>query len=245
MTSAAVAALEANTYDGLKQTFQRVLGHEPSQAQLENLLRLRDALQLRYDDPLLLQLIAMEHYKAFFEEIPQHMEKASNALLREFQARLQTQMDAAQKEIEKQRAAAAASLTGVATAAVNSACITVGTKASEEAKSATKSAIASALSSLTYSIDQTKSQLEEASSLFRHQFLWFAVLILAGIGLGALCAGFGYSWYLSSSPESAIHHLSRHDQGLYYSGKLLDENWDKLDPKTKAAVNKALGTHWK
>jgi hypothetical protein len=233
MSSTAVRAVDGNSYDGLKKTFHQVLGQEPSQAQLENLLRLRDALQLRYDDPVLLQLIAMEHYKAFFEEIPRQMEKASASFLRDFQTKLRTELKESEKTIAEQRALAAVSLRETAKEVITSTCTKIGETVIHESKAAAQTGLELTLSGLKSLAYRTQSELQEASSLFRHQLLWFALLVLLAIVVGTVFAGYGAEWYWSG-PTRALDHLSAQDRKWHDLGRDLDTHWDKIDPKTKA-----------
>ena len=47
----------------LETSFDRLLGRQPSDAEIQELYRVRDALGLRNNDSLWLVLLALQHYK--------------------------------------------------------------------------------------------------------------------------------------------------------------------------------------
>src|SRR5690242_2788536 len=61
-----------------EDSFARLLGRQPTDAERQDLFRVRDALGLRGNDALWLVLIALEHYQKLYQQIPQEISKASD-----------------------------------------------------------------------------------------------------------------------------------------------------------------------
>lgn len=60
-------------------SFERLLGRQPSDAERQELYRVRDALDLKNNDALWLVLIALQHYQDLYKGIPADIERASRA----------------------------------------------------------------------------------------------------------------------------------------------------------------------
>jgi len=65
-------------FSTLRETFSGVVGRNPSQQELEGIMRIKDALSLGYDDPMLSVLMAMENYKSLFIQIPEQIAEAAS-----------------------------------------------------------------------------------------------------------------------------------------------------------------------
>jgi hypothetical protein len=54
----------------LSESFERLLGRQPTDKEVQDLLRVRDALGIKNNDALWLVLMALQHYQAQYERIP-------------------------------------------------------------------------------------------------------------------------------------------------------------------------------
>ena len=61
----------------LETSFSLLLGRQPSDAEIQELYRVRDALGLRNNDSLWLVLLALQHYKTQYEKIPSEITQAT------------------------------------------------------------------------------------------------------------------------------------------------------------------------
>ena len=61
----------------LETSFDRLLGRQPSDAEIQELYRVRDALGLRNNDSLWLVLLVLQHYKIQYEKIPPEITQAT------------------------------------------------------------------------------------------------------------------------------------------------------------------------
>ena len=61
----------------LDDSFEKLLGRQPSDAERQNLYRVRDALGLKNNDALWLVLLALQHYQSLYENIPDRIETAA------------------------------------------------------------------------------------------------------------------------------------------------------------------------
>lgn len=65
----------------LQSSFTKLLGRQPSDAEVQKLYRVRDALELKNNDALWLVLMALGHYEAAYERIPQAIAEAAKQSL--------------------------------------------------------------------------------------------------------------------------------------------------------------------
>ena len=95
----------------LNDSFATLLGRSPSDAELQQLYRVRDALGLKNNDALWLVLMALQHYQTQYEEMPGRIAQSARTTLGEFK-------DAADRIINASTGEAKADLAkAVATAA--------------------------------------------------------------------------------------------------------------------------------
>ncbi|MGI4827142.1 MAG: hypothetical protein ACRYFU_02980 [Janthinobacterium lividum] len=72
----------------LQSSFTKLLGRQPSDAEVQKLYRVRDALELKNNDALWLVLMALGHYEAAYERMPRAIADATNSLWRTSRSRL-------------------------------------------------------------------------------------------------------------------------------------------------------------
>ena len=70
----------------LDNSFAKLLGRQPSDAERKNLYRVREALGLKNNDALWLVLIALQHHQSQYEKIPFAIAQASEHTLASFRA---------------------------------------------------------------------------------------------------------------------------------------------------------------
>lgn len=58
-------------YAWLKGRYEQLMGRPPGEKDLERLMRVKDVLGVDYDDPNILQLLALEYYQQLFEQVPE------------------------------------------------------------------------------------------------------------------------------------------------------------------------------
>lgn len=63
----------------LNDSFSKLLGRQPSDTERQQLYKVRDALGLKNNDALWLVLMALEHYKGMYADIPASIQKAASA----------------------------------------------------------------------------------------------------------------------------------------------------------------------
>ena len=68
----------------LDESYRKLLGRQPSDSERQNLFKVRDALGLKNNDALWLVLMALEHYKSQYEQLPAAIAKAASDTLQEF-----------------------------------------------------------------------------------------------------------------------------------------------------------------
>ncbi|MBD3816327.1 MAG: protein mobE [Halothiobacillus sp.] len=68
----------------LDDSFSKLLGRQPSDAERQNLYRVRDALGLKNNDALWLVLMALQHYQDQYEKFPQAIAQAAKDTLVNF-----------------------------------------------------------------------------------------------------------------------------------------------------------------
>ena len=65
----------------LDDSFAKLLGRQPSDAERQSLYRVRDALCLKNNDALWLVLMALQHYQGQYEKFPQAIAQAAKDTL--------------------------------------------------------------------------------------------------------------------------------------------------------------------
>jgi hypothetical protein len=85
----------------LDDSFAKLLGHQPSDKDKQDLYRVRDALNLKATDAVWLLLMALQHYKALYEEFPARIEGAASDVARTVRAAAEAQAKAAQEETKR------------------------------------------------------------------------------------------------------------------------------------------------
>lgn len=70
----------------LDDSFAKLLGRQPSDAERQDLYRVRDALGLKNNDALWLVLMALQHYQGQYEKFPQEIAQAANNVLSNIKA---------------------------------------------------------------------------------------------------------------------------------------------------------------
>lgn len=80
-------------YDHLKAMYTKILGREPDQESLEGILRVKDALDIAYDDPRLAIIMANDSYKTLFVDVQTHAQQAVDFMLEDAQRRMAKMVD--------------------------------------------------------------------------------------------------------------------------------------------------------
>lgn len=70
----------------LDDSFVKLLGRQPSDADRQQLYKVRDALGLKNNDSLWLILMALQHYQSQYEKFPQEIAQAAKDTLMKFKA---------------------------------------------------------------------------------------------------------------------------------------------------------------
>ena len=68
----------------LDESYRKLLGRQPSDSERQNLFKVRDALGLKNNDALWLVLMALEHYKSQYEQLPAAIAKSASDTLQKF-----------------------------------------------------------------------------------------------------------------------------------------------------------------
>ena len=95
----------------LDDSFAKLLGRQPSDAERQNLYRVRDALGLKNNDALWLVLMALQHYQGQYEKFPQAIAQSAKDTLVNFKvtadATVKASAEAAKADLAQAVAAAA------------------------------------------------------------------------------------------------------------------------------------------
>jgi len=70
----------------LDDSFAKLLGRQPTDAERQSLYRVRDALGLKNNDALWLVLMALQHYQGQYEQFPKLIAEAAKNTLMDFKA---------------------------------------------------------------------------------------------------------------------------------------------------------------
>ena len=79
----------------LDDSFTKLLGRQPNDAERQHLYRVRDALGLKNNDALWLVLMALEHYENLYVNIPERIEAAAKKAARSAAAQAQADVNSA------------------------------------------------------------------------------------------------------------------------------------------------------
>ena len=95
----------------LDDSFAKLLGRQPSDAERQSLYRVRDALGLKNNDALWLVLMALQHYQGQYEKFPQAIAQSAKDTLVNFKvtadATVKASAEAAKADLAQAVAAAA------------------------------------------------------------------------------------------------------------------------------------------
>ena len=95
----------------LDDSFEKLLGRQPSDAEIKNLYRIRDALGLKNNDALWLVLMALQHYQGQYEKFPREIAQAAKDILTNFKvtadATVKASAEAAKADLAQAVASAA------------------------------------------------------------------------------------------------------------------------------------------
>jgi hypothetical protein len=90
----------------LDDSFAVLLGRQPSDTEKQELYRVRDALKLKTTDAVWLLLMALQHYKALYEEFPARIAAAARDVTKGVRATAEAQAKAAHEETRRALTAA-------------------------------------------------------------------------------------------------------------------------------------------
>ncbi len=62
---------EKKEYGWLKDRYTALMGRPPEEKELDRLMKVKDLLGIDYDDPVMLQLLALEYYGQLYEQVPE------------------------------------------------------------------------------------------------------------------------------------------------------------------------------
>ena len=85
----------------LDDSFSQLLGHQPSDSDKQDLYRVRDALKLKSTDAVWMLLMALQHYKALYEEIPARIATAVRDVTKGARAMAEADAKAAQEDTKR------------------------------------------------------------------------------------------------------------------------------------------------
>lgn len=91
----------------LDDSFSKLLGRQPSDAERQQLYKVRDALGLKNNDALWLVLMALQYYQGQYEKFPQVIAQAAKDTLVNFKVTADATVKAAKADLAKAVASAA------------------------------------------------------------------------------------------------------------------------------------------
>lgn len=94
----------------LSTSFEKLLGRQPTDAEVHKLYRVRDALELKNNDALWLVLMALQHYETSYEQMPKAIEAAAASVLTKVKTTADTTMKASAESFKADMARAVASV---------------------------------------------------------------------------------------------------------------------------------------
>lgn len=89
-------------------SFEKLVGRQPSDEERQRLWQVKDALGIGANDALWLVLIALEHYRTLYAQIPEQLAEATAQSLRNFQSAADATAAAAAEETKRKLAGAIA-----------------------------------------------------------------------------------------------------------------------------------------
>jgi len=92
----------------LDDSFEKLLGRQPSDAERQNLYRVRDALGLKNNDALWLVIMALQNYQDQYEKFPQAIAQSAKEVLIGFKETADATMKASAEEAKADLAEAVA-----------------------------------------------------------------------------------------------------------------------------------------
>ena len=95
---------------GLDISFEKFLGRQPTDAEVQKLYRVRDALELKNNDALWLVLMALQHYETSYKEMPAAIEAVATSVLADVKTTADTTMKASAESFKADMARAVASV---------------------------------------------------------------------------------------------------------------------------------------
>ena len=94
----------------LSTSFEKLLGRQPTDAEVHKLYSVRDALELKNNDALWLVLMALQHYETSYEQMPKAIEAAAASVLTKVKTTADTTMKASAESFKADMARAVASV---------------------------------------------------------------------------------------------------------------------------------------
>lgn len=94
----------------LDTSFQKLLGRQPSDAEVQKLYRVRDALELKNNDALWLVLMALQHYETSYERMPKRIAVAAASVLADVKTTADSTMKASAENFKADMARAVAAV---------------------------------------------------------------------------------------------------------------------------------------
>lgn len=85
----------------LDDAFTRLLGHQPSDKERQNLYRVKDALKLKSTDAVWMLLMALEHYETLYEAVPEKIRDTVREVTKTVRETALAQARAAEQETRK------------------------------------------------------------------------------------------------------------------------------------------------
>ncbi len=79
----------------LDESFAKLIGRQPSDAERQELYRIRDALDLQNNDALWLVLIALQYYHLLFQQFPESIKESAQEVMGNVQATAEATAEAA------------------------------------------------------------------------------------------------------------------------------------------------------
>ncbi|MFW9345538.1 hypothetical protein ACE8D4_20925 [Xanthomonas perforans] len=229
-----------SNYDELKKVFLSVVGRLPTPEETEGLLRWKDAMGFQWNDALFSVIMALEHYKSYFLDMPKEMQKACDFMLGEAQGKLSEQVK-------------------IATDGVNAVYAKQRERYAEMSKQAGEQIIAKAIENLQGNVRDTvaaelKSVERESGRAIdavgkatiaavdrcRHvsdefkRMRWLSLatgLVMAAVG------GMAGAWAVNWLGKEEVTDAQRGNMAV---GELVSSNWSKLSPTTQRELEKLL-----
>jgi hypothetical protein len=85
----------------LDDSFNRLLGRQPTDKEKQALYRVRDALKLKATDAVWLLLMALQHYETLYERVPERIADAARDAMKTVRATAEAQVAAAREATKR------------------------------------------------------------------------------------------------------------------------------------------------